>query len=115
METTNAIVPSTVLLVPGHLTRPTSLPTTEACTRLSVGRQEPSRTSTHERISDSKNENSREPVHSSPLQPETSRATCEEVEVTEDDRATVLGVDKLGEEDVERCADGIERKVACVL
>lgn len=70
---------------------------------------------THERISNPENKNSRESIHSPPLQPKSPSTTREKVKVTEDDWTAVLGVDKLGEEDVEGCADGIEGKVAGVL
>lgn len=70
---------------------------------------------THQRVTNSQNQHTGEPIDSPPLEPEPSRTTREEVEVTEDDGPAVLGIDKLGEEDVERRPDGVERKVPCVL
>ena len=118
-EVMKAIVPSTVLLVPGQRLRPQSLPMMEACRRnasgfLFVANLRGRKCETHQTVADAEHEDAGEAVDLPTFEPETASAARQQVKVAKNDGSAVLRVDKLGEKDVQGRADRVERKVARV-
>lgn len=116
IDVMNAEVPKSVLLDPGHLRTPIRLPSTEAC-RVTVPQYALlSRNKlTYTCITDTDSEDARELLDAAAFQPKSSRTASKQVEMAQNDRSSVLCIDKFVKEDVDRRADRKHCKVASVL